>query len=229
MGQKNPSFVFFKWLTFIFSPLILHIHLWISKLHRLTQSQTSLVVKNSPTNAGEMSRRFDPCVGEFHWRRKWQHTPWVGIFHAWKISRTEEPHWLPSMGLQRIRHDWVRGHTCTHTHTHTHPVCLLCTTDSESKRVLMRVEGTSCDENTDFCCPKHLLQLLTRRFFVFILLTSSFFSITIVMLITLKNRRLKDLFFILFTASAYVFHEISPFWQDPIAKTPDWKRQVPVQ
>ena len=123
----------------------------------------------------------------------------------------------------------THAHTHTHTHTHTHPVCLLCTTDSESKRVLMRVEGTSCDENTDFCCPKHLLQLLTRRFFVFILLTSSFFSITIVMLITLKNRRLKDLFFILFTASAYVFHEISPFWQDPIAKTPDWKRQVPVQ
>ena len=36
---------------------------------------------------------------------------------AWKIPWMEEPVRLQSMGLQRVRHDWV---TNTHTHTHTH-------------------------------------------------------------------------------------------------------------
>ena len=26
---------------------------------------------------------------------------------AWEIPWTEEPDWLQSMGLQRVRHDWV--------------------------------------------------------------------------------------------------------------------------
>ena len=49
---------------------------------------------------------------------------------AWRISRTEEPGGLQSMGLQRVRRDWVtkhrhrhrhrHRHTHTHTHTHTH-------------------------------------------------------------------------------------------------------------
>ena len=38
---------------------------------------------------------------------------------AWRIPWTEEPGRLQSMGLQRVRHDWV---TNTHTHTHTLPL-----------------------------------------------------------------------------------------------------------
>ena len=30
---------------------------------------------------------------------------------VWKIPRTEEPGWLQSTGLQRVRHDWVTAHT----------------------------------------------------------------------------------------------------------------------
>ena len=37
----------------------------------------------------------------------------------WRIPRTEEPSGLPSIGLQRVRHDWSNS---THTHTHTHTV-----------------------------------------------------------------------------------------------------------
>ena len=33
---------------------------------------------------------------------------------AWEISLTEKPRGLQSMGLQRVRHDWVTK--CTHTH-----------------------------------------------------------------------------------------------------------------
>ena len=33
---------------------------------------------------------------------------------AWRIPWTEEPGGLQSMGLQRVRYDWV-----TNTHTHT--------------------------------------------------------------------------------------------------------------
>ena len=45
---------------------------------------------------------------------------------AWKISWTEEPGGLPFMGLQRVGHDWLSAHTCTHTHNYTHvyPNCL---------------------------------------------------------------------------------------------------------
>ena len=40
---------------------------------------------------------------------------------AWRIPQTEKPgSRLQSMGLQRIRHNWVTStHTNTHTHTHT--------------------------------------------------------------------------------------------------------------
>ena len=38
----------------------------------------------------------------------------------WRIPWTEEPSGLPSIGLQRVRHDWSNSkHTHTHTHTHT--------------------------------------------------------------------------------------------------------------
>ena len=34
---------------------------------------------------------------------------------AWKIPRTEEAGGLQSMGSQRVGHDWVTEHSCTHT------------------------------------------------------------------------------------------------------------------
>ena len=42
---------------------------------------------------------------------------------AWRISWTEEPGSLQSMGSQRVGHNWAtntHAHTHTHTHTHTH-------------------------------------------------------------------------------------------------------------
>ena len=39
---------------------------------------------------------------------------------AWKISCTEEPDGLQSMGFQRVRHDLATEHTHTDTHTHRH-------------------------------------------------------------------------------------------------------------
>ena len=42
---------------------------------------------------------------------------------AWEISWTEEPGGLCSMGLQRVRYDFVTEYI--HTHTHTSPETLL--------------------------------------------------------------------------------------------------------
>ena len=44
---------------------------------------------------------------------------------AWRIPRTEEPGWLQSMRLHRVRQDCsnypgAAAYTHTHTHTHTH-------------------------------------------------------------------------------------------------------------
>ena len=38
-------------------------------------SQVALVVKNPPTNAGNMRCEFDPWVWKIPWRRAWQPTP----------------------------------------------------------------------------------------------------------------------------------------------------------
>ena len=48
-------------------------------------------------------------------RRAWQPTSSI---LAWRISWTQEPGGLQSMGSQRVRHYWS-DLTCTHTHTHT--------------------------------------------------------------------------------------------------------------
>ena len=39
---------------------------------------------------------------------------------AWKSPWTEEPSKLQSMEWQRVGHNWLSVHACTHTHTHTH-------------------------------------------------------------------------------------------------------------
>ena len=59
---------------------------------------------------------------------------------AWRIPWTEEPDELQSMGLQRVRHNWMTNiHTQTNTHTHscTHahiyiPVQFSCSVMSDS-------------------------------------------------------------------------------------------------
>ena len=56
--------------------------------------------------------------GRIPWSRKWQ--PALAVF-AWRISWTEEPGRLQSMGSQRVRYDWA----CTtrpHPATCTHPI-----------------------------------------------------------------------------------------------------------
>ena len=60
--------------------------------------QVALVVKNLPTNAGDMRRGFDPWVGKSPWRRAWQPT-------AWRIQWTEKSGGLQSTGSQRVGRD----------------------------------------------------------------------------------------------------------------------------
>ena len=48
--------------------------------------QMALVVKNPPTNAGDLrDTGFHPRVGKIPWRKKWRPTP------IWEIPWTEEP------------------------------------------------------------------------------------------------------------------------------------------
>ena len=50
---------------------------------------------------------FDRWGGKIPWRRAWQLTP---VFLLGEFPWTEEPGRLQSMGLQRVRHDWVTKH-----------------------------------------------------------------------------------------------------------------------
>ena len=50
---------------------------------------------------------------------------------AWKIPSTEELGGLQSMGLQKVRHNWVTKHVRAHTHTHVYictqtPIFFIC-------------------------------------------------------------------------------------------------------
>ena len=68
----------------------------------LQYSWTSLVaqmVKNLPAM---WETGFNPGLGRFPWRRAWQPTP---VFLPGEPPETEEPGGLPSMRLQRVRHD----------------------------------------------------------------------------------------------------------------------------
>ena len=48
---------------------------FFNKILSLWASHVVLVVKNPPTNAGDMRHRFDPWVEKIPWRKAWQHTP----------------------------------------------------------------------------------------------------------------------------------------------------------
>ena len=51
--------------------------------------------------------RFNPWVGKIPWRRNGN--PFLYIL-TWWVLWTEEPEEQQSMGLQRVRHDWVTKH-----------------------------------------------------------------------------------------------------------------------
>ena len=66
-------------------------------------AQVALVVKNPPANAGDIEMRV--------WSLGWEDPLEKEIVThsstlAWRILCTEEPRWLQSMGLQRVRRDW---------------------------------------------------------------------------------------------------------------------------
>ena len=65
----------------------------------LQYSLASLVAQMVKTPPG-----FDPWVGKIPWRREWQATP---VFLPGESPQTEGPGGLQSIGLQRVRHDWV--------------------------------------------------------------------------------------------------------------------------
>ena len=74
-------------------------------------SQVTPVVKNLPTNAGDVRDTssvlgLEPSPGEGNGN--------LDQYLAWRIPWTEEPGRLQSMGLQRARHDW-RELACMHT------------------------------------------------------------------------------------------------------------------
>ena len=56
---------------------------------------------------------FNLWVGKISWRRAWQLT---SVFLPGESPWTEEPARLPSIGLQRVGHNWATKHTSTHTH-----------------------------------------------------------------------------------------------------------------
>ena len=91
-----------------------------AKLHT---HQVGLVVKNGPSDAGDMRhsrRRFDPWVRKTPWRRKWQ--PIL-------VSLPGESTWKEELGglqSRRSQSQTQRKQLSTHKHTHIHWNTILC-------------------------------------------------------------------------------------------------------
>ena len=79
----------------------------LTLLKPLRASQVALVVKNPPAKAGDLR---DVGSVKIPWRRHGYHSSVL----AWRISRTEKPGRLQSMGWQEVRHNWryfsMQGH-----------------------------------------------------------------------------------------------------------------------
>ena len=70
------------------------------------------VIKNPPAKQEMQEKPVPFWIGKVPWSRKWQSTP---EFLPGIIPWIEEPGGLPSIGSQRVRHNWA----CMHKHTHT--------------------------------------------------------------------------------------------------------------
>ena len=101
---------------------------------------------------------------------------------VWRIPWTEEPGRLQSMGLQRVRHNWVTNtHSFTHTHTHTQThTCLvnwrtefwICICLTPKPRCFSPQYGTSkilliwhyfiCDSDTDYKLINRFIRYLIK-------------------------------------------------------------------
>ena len=62
----------------------------------------ALVVKNPPTNVGDIRDRFNPWVRKIPWRRA---RPPTRVFLPGESHGQKSLAGLQSMGLQRVRHD----------------------------------------------------------------------------------------------------------------------------
>ena len=71
-------------------------------------SQVSLLVKNTPVNAGVMRRGFDPWVGKSPWKRAWQPTPEFLLENSWRSLVGYSPQDCKESDL--IEETW---HACT--------------------------------------------------------------------------------------------------------------------
>ena len=78
-----------------------HTHTQGTKSVLLVSINPSLVAQTVKNRVQCRQLRFNSCVGKIPWRREWLPTL------AWRILWTEEPAELQSMGLQRVKHDWV--------------------------------------------------------------------------------------------------------------------------
>ena len=70
----------------------------------LGPSQVALVLKNPPTNAGDVRRDVSLILGSGRFPGKGNNNPLQYL--AWRLLWTEEPDRRQSTGLQRIGHDW---------------------------------------------------------------------------------------------------------------------------
>ena len=71
------------------------------------------VVKNLPANTGD-ARDTDLIPGLGRSPGGWNGNPFCIL--SWRIPGTEEPGGLQSMGLQRVRHNWVTEHDVDISH-----------------------------------------------------------------------------------------------------------------
>ena len=97
-----------KWHYFIyFNDWVIYSIVYMYMYHIFWASLMAQMVKN---HLQCRISGFDPWVRKIPWRKAWQPTP---VFLPEESPWTEKPDGLPSMGSQRVGHDWVTKHIHT--------------------------------------------------------------------------------------------------------------------
>jgi len=89
------------------------------------------VVKNLPTNAGDLRCGFDPWLGKIPWRKAWKSTP---VFLPGESPWTEEPGGLQSIGV-------------TQSQTQLNRLSTMLSVNYSTQLKMLRTNTQTCNES----------------------------------------------------------------------------------
>ena len=90
---------------------------------------------------------------------------------AWRIPRTEEPGWLQSMGLQRVRHDWASSLHFNYGRVLWQPIPVFLPGEAHGQRSLVGYSPWGHKESDDWATKTQYIMYSFTKYFIYLFLT----------------------------------------------------------